>query len=75
MSRALKHHHRERLKRNRSHYWGRDLTNSPISLGRAVSAPKDCGCWMCSNKRKTQGLIFQEARELARVRDEMDMYR
>ena len=62
--RADKFHHRERLKKARRRYWGRDLTHEPKNLARAVNTPKGCSCWMCNKPRNIMGLNMQERREL-----------
>lgn len=63
--RAIRRHHRERLKRKRRYFWGhsRDLWEEPRYLGMAVSTPKVCTCWMCGNPRRWHDeLTMQERR-------------
>lgn len=62
MSRADKFHHRERLKARRRHHWGRDLSNEPAHLAKAVNTPTPCSCLMCGNKRRHAGETMQERR-------------
>jgi hypothetical protein len=62
MSLALKLHHRQRLKRNRRFYWGRDLGKEPKRLARVVNTKKPCSCIMCGNARKHSGPPRQERR-------------
>lgn len=62
MTRALKFHHRERLKKKRSHWWGRNISNDPAALGKAVNTPTPCSCWMCGNDRRIHGPTVQERR-------------
>lgn len=66
MSRSLRRHHRARLKKNRRHYWGRDMLHEEKYLSMAVDTPATCSCWMCANPRRSQGeLTIQERRALA----------
>ena len=58
-SRSVRRHHVERLKKNRSTYWGfpshdsgDEKAMSARRLGMVVQTPKPCGCWMCSRPRK-----------------------
>jgi hypothetical protein len=51
MKRAIRRHHRERLKRNRKSIWGYE-DKTPLQLGVAVDTPKRCSCFMCGNERK-----------------------
>jgi len=60
MIRALRRHHRERLKIKRNHYWGRDLRNDPKILAKTVNTPTPCSCWMCCNRRSIEGDTLQE---------------
>lgn len=51
--RALRRFHRERLKKRRRYYWGRDLSKEdPNIIGVAVNTPTVCSCHMCGNARK-----------------------
>lgn len=58
-ARALRRHHRARLKKSRQFYWGngynggRDWT--PRSLGMVVHTPQMCSCLGCGNSRKWLG--------------------
>lgn len=51
MPRALKLHHRDRIKRNRRFHWGRDLRGDDKALSKAVNTPHPCSCPMCGNGR------------------------
>jgi hypothetical protein len=58
-SRSVRRHHLERLKKNRSTYWGyprhdgvKEKAMSERTLGIVAQTPKACGCWMCSRPRK-----------------------
>ena len=51
-SRAIRRHHRERLKRLRKHYRGGLDPNDQKSLGIAIDTPRRCACDMCCNPRK-----------------------
>jgi len=62
MSRALRRHHRERLKKNRRFHWGRDLKDEKKALSIAVDTPKPCSCLMCGNARRHSGNTMQERR-------------
>lgn len=70
MSRDQKFHHRERLKANRRHHWGRDLAGEAKFLGQAVNTPKPCSCLMCGNARKHSGVTMQERRAALASNDE-----
>lgn len=48
-------HHISRLKNNRNHYWGLDLTHDDRRSGIVVDTPAPCSCWMCGNPRKYFG--------------------
>lgn len=67
MNRAYRRHHTERLKHNRRFYYGRDLANEPVELGRTVTTPArhtDAGC---GNPRKFHGeRTVQELRAMQR---------
>lgn len=49
MSRAIRRHHIERLKRKRmiTHKWAK----TPRELSIAVKTPRNCSCFMCKNQR------------------------
>lgn len=70
-NRAVRRHHVERLKKARKLYWypaslewsyplkkieGLD----PKRLGKVVSTPKACSCWLCNRPRKVFGLTIKE---------------
>lgn len=49
-SRAIRRHHKERLKKKRQHYF-----TAAGSLHIVADTPCVCSCAMCSNKRKYSG--------------------
>lgn len=61
-AKALRIHHRDRLKRKRRFYWGRDLSREPEALSKIVDTPKPCSCPMCGNIRRYEGDTRQERR-------------
>jgi len=67
-ARALRRHHRARLKKARQFYWGRGTRAefnfgwTPQSLGMVVDTPTPCSCFACGNWRKTEGRTVQERR-------------
>lgn len=67
MIRAIRRHHRNRLKRKRKKYYGRTLTGR--ELGKVVTTPQVCSCWLCGTQRKTEGDTVQERKliETSRV--------
>ncbi|MEM6343146.1 MAG: hypothetical protein AAF927_04675 [Bacteroidota bacterium] len=65
--RALRRHHRDRLKQKRKHYWGGDLAeNSKSHL--LINTPKPCSCFMCGNPRK-----FAKAPSLQEQKSELEL--
>lgn len=53
MDRALRRHHRQRMKNNRKKYWTVfPHEESPKRLGIITTTPCICSCWMCGNPRK-----------------------
>lgn len=60
MSKERRIHHRERLKKARRRYWGRDLSLEPEMLAKAIACPKRCACWICSGARKHEGPTIKE---------------
>ncbi|AKO61414.1 hypothetical protein APCEc03_013 [Escherichia phage phiAPCEc03] len=53
MDRALRRHHRQRVKNNRKKYWTAfPHEESPKRLGIITTTPCICSCWMCGNPRK-----------------------
>ncbi|URF91793.1 hypothetical protein [Escherichia phage EC148] len=53
MDRALRRHHRQRVKNNRKKYWTVfPHEESPKRLGIIITTPCICSCWMCGNPRK-----------------------
>jgi hypothetical protein len=63
--RAVRRHHRERLKRARRFYWGMDLRGDERRIGLLVNTAAICSCWMCCNARRLAGeRTVQERRHL-----------
>ena len=58
--RAIRRHHRARLKNKRSHHWQRDLRSEPKILGKVVNTPTPCSCTMCCNTRRNPWLKEHE---------------
>ena len=53
MDRALRRHHRQRVKNNRKKYWTVfPHEESHKRLGIITTTPCICSCWMCGNPRK-----------------------
>lgn len=52
MSRAVRRHHRDRLKAARKNYWRGDASYSPRSLGQVLATPHPCSCSCCGNPRR-----------------------
>jgi hypothetical protein len=71
-SRSVRRHHMERLKKNRSTYWGyprhdegQEKAMSDRTRGIVANTPKNCGCWMCSRPRKVFAeRTMQEQRQM-----------
>ncbi len=67
LARALRRHHRARIKQARRHYWGRLSACMPpltdAQLGRLVHTAHLCSGFCCGNPRKWLGeLTVQERR-------------
>lgn len=71
-SRALRRHHRERLKQARRYWrWGReDLAVHPVQWGKALKTPAICSCPMCGNPRKWFGDATVQERRAWQKMDE-----
>jgi hypothetical protein len=69
MKRAQRRHHVARLKRVCAGWLARDVRESPRHLGKRVTTPAPCSCWMCGNKRRHEGLTIQELRDIERMRE------
>jgi len=55
-------HHRERIKKKRSNYWGGVVARSR-QPGIVIDTPKPCSCYMCGNPRHHfKELSIQERR-------------
>ncbi|MDB6060171.1 MAG: hypothetical protein JWM78_274 [Verrucomicrobiaceae bacterium] len=60
MPKAIRRHHRERLKNKRRFHWGRDLRAEQKALAQAIDTPAPCSCWICKNGRSGEGRTLQE---------------
>lgn len=69
--RALRRHHRERIKNNRKGYWNVNGTKHPRSIGRMIKTPCLCSCWMCRSPRKLYG-NSQQAFKISEIRKMKD---
>ncbi len=69
MARAIRRHHKARLKKNRKNYWGfgkygwRGSVTSSLyeemdetCSGIVINTPTPCSCWMCRNPRHSDWL-------------------
>ncbi len=81
MSRALRRHHRERLKKNRKNYWGygqqgwrtAETEMSEATAGIVINTPTPCSCWMCGNPRKAWcEITMQEKKALDNYKNNME---
>lgn len=64
--RAVRRHHRERLKKVRKGHWGY-FDKTPRQLGILVNTSAVCSCWMCRNERRVTGeRTVQERRQLCK---------
>lgn len=71
-TRALRRHHRARLKKARRFRWHRDLFLEPAQLGMLVDTPTPCSCPSCGNSRTHFGeRTIQERRQLAVLRESL----
>lgn len=57
LTRGIRRHHLERLKKNRAGYYGWDKFDSSSAelarhVGRVAHTARLCSCWMCGNPRK-----------------------
>jgi hypothetical protein len=50
--RAIRRHHLARLKRARRFYFGRNLTNEAVILGKLANTATPCSCFMCGSPRR-----------------------
>jgi hypothetical protein len=60
--RAIRRHHRMRLKKARRHHFSRDMENEPKTHSFIIDTPKPCSCFMCGNIRNFSGKTRQERR-------------
>lgn len=61
--RAIRRHHKARLKKSRVTYWGGSPKGSAQFLGICLKTPCTCSCPMCGNQRYYWGASFQELRQ------------
>lgn len=63
-NRAVRRHHRDRLKAKRKSYWGGILSDEAEArlLGFVARTPAVCSCWMCGHERRIYGRTIQERR-------------
>lgn len=47
MTLALKHHHKQRIKRNRKHYFIVGMDKNERFTGKAIKTPSFCHCMYC----------------------------
>ena len=86
MGRAERRHHRRRIKRKRSNYWGygkyghRDIYEmSEINLGIVVKTTTTCSCYMCGNQRHNtwqstdECLTMQERKANDNFKDSLEL--
>lgn len=60
MNRAIRRQHRERLKSKRRYHLGKDLTDRPELISKAVDTPTGCSCSCCGNVRNNDWLPKHE---------------
>jgi len=69
--RALRRHHKGRLKRRVGDYYGGYARSDARATGRLVHTRQLCSCWMCGNPRRYLGeTTLQERRAESAARDE-----
>lgn len=73
--RAIRRHHRARLKKYRARHYGGPSDRQGRELARwyggVVTTATRCSCWMCGNPRRYHNeLTIQERRMLAGLRGE-----
>lgn len=73
MDRALRRHHRQRVKNNRKHYWNAG-SKSDVAIGKMVKTPCLCSCCMCMSPRKLYGnsKVGLKISEIRKMQDEFD---
>ena len=64
--RSIRRHHYERLKKNRMHYFGGNL--SDLTVGRAVSTPRPCSCFGCGKRSYLKGPTVRERKFLVSIK-------
>lgn len=72
MARAIRRHHRQRLRAARRTYWGREGADSlnPLFLGKVLQTPTLCSGPCCGNPRRWFGQpTVAERRQFERGRD------
>ncbi|UUT40802.1 hypothetical protein [Salmonella phage GSP001] len=73
MDRALRRHHRQRVKNNRKHYWNAG-SKSDVAVGKMIKTPCLCSCCMCMSPRKLYGnsRVGLKISEIRKMQDEFD---
>lgn len=73
MDRALRRHHRQRVKNNRKHYWNAG-SKSDVAVGKMIKTPCLCSCCMCMSPRKLYGnsKVGLKISEIRKMQDEFD---
>lgn len=71
--RAVRRHHRERLKQVRQFYWGMDLRGDERRLGLLVNTAAICSCWTCRNVRRILGERTVQERKQMQYRLDEDL--
>ncbi len=59
-ARALKFHHRKRLKIKRRNNWDGSASLTEKRLGISINTPRPCSCWLCGKRRFHHGVTYQE---------------
>lgn len=69
-NRAMRRHHRARIKRARQSYWG-GYPKTPRHLGILCNTAALCSCSMCRNQRQEEGDTIQELRHISLMHDQV----
>ena len=60
MNRAVRRHHKQRIKKKRSKYFNCWNSNDPVLVGIISKTPKPCSCYCCGNPRRTKKWIWHK---------------
>lgn len=71
-NRAVRRHHRARLKAKRKSYWGGNAASTPTAQGAVTRTPQVCSCVGCGNPRWIWGRSISELRMYQDLGDETD---